>query len=294
MAVDIGKYFPRIYDGIKEIDEIVEIENDCFNDAQAELDKCMINQFILTSDEDGIEYREKELGIVANPEKEDLDFRRMRLLNRISMQPPYTTIFLRQRLDEIIGKDQYILTIDYDKYTIYIESVAKNQIYNHEISVTLTMVKPAEMVFVNVPTITSPILINETIGIVKLIWNYRLGTAWNLGQKPFLSYTAEEIIKMATIPSVTTKCRVDISNMLKQGLLKAVINDAVEITNFTAKDISNDGKLTITYSVLPSMGQTIINNIKLKTATDTYFDANIYVPVTQEVIMKHTITIKEG
>ena len=125
MAIDITRFFPILYHNIKEFKEIIGTENADFNDADSELQDCVDNQFIMTSNEYGVDYRERLLGILADPETETLDFRRMRLINRISIQPPFTTIFLRERLDDIIGVGEYVLTIDYEDYTIYIESVAK-------------------------------------------------------------------------------------------------------------------------------------------------------------------------
>ena len=295
MAVDISKYFPLIYTDIEEIKEICNTENIDFNNAEKELNSLLNYQFIMRSDERCISYREKLLGILANPEIETLDFRRMRLINRISMQPPFTMIFLRDRLDDIIGKGQYEAYIDYDKYTLYIESAAKNQVYSHEILVTLNMIKPANIAYINIPTIISPVLIGETISKATLVWNYRLGTQWILGAKPFLSYTNEEVFKVASIPSITKDCIKSLCTTVQTDVVKAVINDTLEITDFVSKDVTTTGETIISYNVPQSSGISVINNVKLVDSNGVaYFDSNIYVPVEQEVIMKHTIRIKEG
>lgn len=295
MSVDISKYFPSIYSDIEEIKQICDTENTDFDEAEVELTNLLNNQFIMTSDERGIEYREKLLGILANPQVETLDFRRLRLINRISIQPPFTMLFLRERLDDIIGVGEYNAYIDYDKYTLYIESTAKNQIYSHEIAVTLNMIKPANIVYINIPTIVSPILIGETISRTNLIWNYRLGTQWVLGQKPFLSYANEEVFKMANIPSITKDGINALCTTVQTDIVKAIINDTLEITDFVSKDVTDSGETIISYSIPVDSGIEVINNVKLVDSAGTiYFNSNIYVPVEQEVIMKHTIRIKEG
>lgn len=295
MSVDISKYFPLVYSDIEEIKQICDTENTDFNEAEVELNNLLNNQFIMTSDERGISYREKLLGILANPQIETLDFRRMRLINRVSTQPPFTMIFLREKLDDIIGVGQYNAYIDYDKYTLYIESTAKNQVYSHEIAVTLNMIKPANIVYINIPTIISPILVGETISKATLVWNYRLGTQWVLGKKPFLSYTDEEVFKMASIPSLTKECITALCTTVKTDIVKAVINDKHEITEFISNDVTENGETIISYSVPQSSGIDVINNVKLVDSEGTaYFNSNIYVPVEQEVVMKHTIRIKEG
>lgn len=299
MSVDIGKYFPLIYKDVEEIQQIVNTENEDFNVAEEELNTLLDNQFIMTSNEHAISYRENELGIMANPSIETLDFRRIRLMNRISMQPPFTTKFLRERLDELIGVNKYTLTIDYDNYTIYIESVAENQVYAHEVAVTLNRIKPANMVYKNLPTISSLMLMNEEVSTANLVFNYRLGVTWNLGQKPFLSYSDEVIRKMASTPSVANAGLLNaakgIANNIKTVLInggQAVITDFISVG---ATVENKEGIITLSYEVTPESGVDEIQFINiLDTTGANMFASNAYVPVEQSVIMKHTIRIKEG
>ena len=100
---------------------------------------------------------------------------------------------------------------------------------------------------------------------------------------------------MATIPSVTTDCLVALSELIQSDVVKVSINNTYEITEFVSKDITEDGQTIISYNVEPSSGIETITNVKLIDNEGTvYFDSNIYVPVEQEVVMKHTIKFKEG
>lgn len=301
MSVDIGKYFPQIYQEIPEIQEIISTENADLTNAENELRACINNQFIMTADERTISYLEKKFNIIANPSIETLDFRRLRLINRVSTQPPFTTIFLRQKLDGIIGEGEYNLTIDYPNYTIFIESVAKNQVYSHEILVTLNMIKPANMAYVNVPTILTPILVNESISKANLQWNYKLGTTWILGKLPFLSYTNEEVIKLASIPSVQQYLLNKVSEYIDNSIASVTINDelTIPVDDFTSIETTEDGKLIFSYEVTPESGITVINTVSVNNLdengeTQHLLYSNIYVPVSETVIMKHTIQIREG
>lgn len=299
MSVDIGKYFPLVYKEVEEIQQIVNTENKNFNVAEDELNTLLDNQFIMTSDERAISYRENELGIMANPSVETLDFRRIRLMNRISMQPPFTAKFLRERLDELIGVGKYTLTIDYDNYTIYIESVAENQVYAHEVAVTLTRIKPANMIYVNLPTVSDLMLVNEEVSTTNLVYNYRLGVTWNLGQKPFLSYSDEVIKKMASVPSITNAGLLNVAKGIADNIKTVLINGGQAIiTDFIsvgATVINNEGVVTLSYQVTPDSGIDTIYTINiLDKASTNMFVSNFYVPVEQPVIMKHTIRIKEG
>lgn len=299
MSVDIGKYLPLVYKDVEEIQQIVDTENKNFNVAEDELNTLLDNQFIMTSNERAISYRENELGIMANPSVETLDFRRIRLMNRISMQPPFTTKFLRERLDELIGVGKYTLTIDYDNYTIYIESVAENQVYAHEVAVTLTRIKPANMVYVNLPTISDLMLVNEEVSTATLVYNYRLGVTWNLGQKPFLSYSDEVIKKMASVPSIANTGLLNAAKGIADNIKTVLINGGqATITDFISVGATvenNVGVVTLSYQVTPDSGIDTIHTINiLDKASTNMFASNLYVPVEQSVIMKHTIRIKEG
>lgn len=299
MSVDIGKYFPLVYKEVEEIQQIVNTENKNFNVAEDELNTLLDNQFIMTSNERAISYRENELGIMANPAVETLDFRRIRLMNRISMQPPFTAKFLRERLDELIGVGKYTLTIDYDNYTIYIESVAENQVYAHEVAVTLTRIKPANMIYVNLPTVSDLMLVNEEVSTTNLVYNYRLGVTWNLGQKPFLSYSDEVIKKMANVPSIANAGLLNAAKGIADNIKTVLINGGqATITDFISVDatvINNEGVVTLSYQVTPDSGIDTIHTINiLDKASTNMFASNLYVPVEQSVIMKHTIRIKEG
>ena len=44
--VDIKGYFPEIYDGVLEIDELIASENSLFDELEKEFNKVLLNQFI--------------------------------------------------------------------------------------------------------------------------------------------------------------------------------------------------------------------------------------------------------
>jgi hypothetical protein len=145
-----------------------------FDNLDTETEKVRDNQYVLTADIDGIIAYEKMLNITPKPATETIEFRRQRIINRLSMVPPFTFRFLKQRLDEIIGVDRYIASIDYPNYTLYIESSAENQEWFHEIFVTITKLKPANIVFINRPLVYEEIRAGESINLTQVNFNYRL------------------------------------------------------------------------------------------------------------------------
>ena len=113
-----------------------------------EIHRLSINQFILTADEQGIAAYEERLGILPDLATEDLEFRRLRLLNRNQTKPPFTLEYLQERLDDLLGESGYLLTMDYPNYTLSMELSLDDAKLYKEIALTISSVKPANIVSV--------------------------------------------------------------------------------------------------------------------------------------------------
>ena len=138
--VDIKGYFPEIYDGVLEIDELIASENSLFDELEKEFNKVLLNQFITTCDVSTIAKYENLFSIVPDSSK-DIEFRRSRVLNRLAMNSSFTLRFLEEKLNELIGKGKYKIEIDYDKYSMYIESASLNQDWFNETYITINTIK---------------------------------------------------------------------------------------------------------------------------------------------------------
>ena len=83
------------------------------------------------------------------------------------------------------------------------------------------------------------------------------------------------------------------ANFVAQEISYVVVNGTIILEQFDVKQI-NENVITIEYEVTPAMTN-LIRSIRLMRADSTILtDASVYVPVTQTVISKHTITVKEG
>ena len=72
-----------------------------------------------------------------------------------------------------------------------------------------------------------------------------------------------------------------------------LINDTVKVTEFRSKSVVGNSA-SVEYEVNPSM-TSLVTSIKLMKDDNTVLtQAAVYVPVTQPVYSKHTITVKEG
>lgn len=251
------------------------------------------NQFILTAESEGLAEYEKMLGIPVDP-SEDIEFRRERILARLQTLPPFTFNYLRMRLDEFIGPGSWEAWIDFDKYTLYIQSYVVQKWY-HEFMVMMNMIKPANIVFVNMP-ITPVLLDVENESRMSILnWNYILGR-WKIDNTtPFAYYDEGEIINMASEPAATsfllTTLAADIIDLIHHVVLSGDGNTRL-ITIFDIKQ--NDNNVAVLgYRVYP---QHIphIEHISINDEAGNVlfeFDADIYVTV--DNIIRHIITVQE-
>lgn len=293
-VVKMKRYFPRFYDGYVEIDAIIDTEDKAFEEIGVNFRRAINNQFIKLADETGISAYEVLFDMIADPSTETLEERRDRLLNRVSVIPYYTTIFLRNRLDSLIGAGLYNLIIDYDNYTLYLESAAKNQLYYNEITVLMSNIKPCNIVFINMPLVSQQIFVSEQVNVSKLTYNYVLGGQWKLGEKPFISYEDKGIIKGRSTNSMSSLMEAKYRQFTLSEITSVLINNTIRITTFLTKEEVN-GEAIIEY-IVPQQEQNIeVTNIKLLDKDGLIcFESPVYVPVYEDTIMKHNIIIKEG
>lgn len=313
----LSSYVPSYYNKVQEMDALMQVEQSMLDEFQYEMLRAFQNTFVLTSDLSGIQLFESMLSIVANPSTEDLEFRRQRVLNRLTTSPPFTMRFLKQKLDAIIGQGKWQVTMDYDNYTLYVEASALNQNWYSELEFTINQIKPCNIVFINRPRTDMSMALSEEISYRTMKWNYVLGSwflgrlpfvtiqgsevlewyyklgSWELGKKPFALTEGGNIIKMATTPSIKDALLEDTAKFVVTDVAAVLINDEIKITDFTLKQASGRF-VTLEYQVTSAMTD-VVSNIKLLKDDDTVLtESNVYVPVTDTILSKHNIQVKEG
>lgn len=313
----LGSFVPHIYKDVTEMDAIIDAEQRQLSSAQTEASQAFANTFVLTANYEGIEMFEMMLGIIADPTTESMEFRRQRVLNRITLAPPFTFRFLKKRLDDIIGKGAWNAHVDFNNYTLYVESSALNQNWYQELEFTINQIKPCNIIFTNVPLTALLIAINEEISYRTIQWNYLLGQwrlgafpfatisgsqvlewyyklgSWALGEKPFALTEGGAIIKMADKASITDKLLHDTAGFVLSDIKAVLINDSVKITSFRVSHAIGS-VVTLEYEVTPAQVEEV-TNIKLLDGDDNVLsNSNVWVPVPQTILGKHTIRIKEG
>ena len=284
--------FPSVYNGVLEISVLSETDDVLLDQSLAKLERAQLNQFILTADEETISVYEKMFSILANPTTETLQFRRERILNRMSLQPPFTMRWLQNKLDGIIGVGKWNAYVDYANRTLYIESFVVNQQWFNELRITINRIKPCNLVFVNKPLIMADVVANETIVSATQHYNYILGQ-WQLGQEPFATTDPEEVIKLPSVNSINPNLLADVASFSATDVVAVRLNGSVKLSNFTTK--AGQGTTTIVeYEVKPAQASEITQIELLGTGDRVLTASSVYIPVTEAVICKHSINFKEG
>lgn len=282
---------PPWYREVLDYQELCRTETAQFETLADEIIGVADNFFFQTMNEGAVSMWEQVFQIVPNPSTESLDFRRARVLNRITTRPPYTLGFLYQKLDELIGPGEWTVTVDYPNYTLYIESAAQNQNYATELAFTINRIKPAHIVWVNSPFVRTGLLLSETISSAQRTYNYKLGS-WELGLLPFATDGPEGVIKMPETPSIRQALLTGVANFVSGDVASARVNGTISIADLT-KSVEG-AELTVTYTVLPSQTTEITSLELLDGEGNVLTSSTVYIPVTTNVVMKHIIPVAEG
>lgn len=291
----VREYIPDIYKRVDEFNEILNAQEilkllflqNC-NDVEN-------NQFLSTLTIEGVKSYEKLLNIIPNTSIESLEFRRSRIKNRLTTMPPFTKNFLYDKLNDIIGKDKFNMYVDYENYTLYIESSADNQNWFIETQITINSIKPANIVFINKPLISDYVLLSEQIGLTGIVYNYRLGTTWILGKTSFSTEEDKGVIKMANISSIKESFLSDIAVSTKDIISSVRINGSKLIAGSDITKTTTATSLTLEYSIKVSYNITEVTLLEfLDSNSNVLTSASVYVPIVSDSVFKHTINFKEG
>lgn len=286
----VCQYLPDWYKGIAEYQQFCKVETAQMESAEAITKRVYGNFYFSTMDAAGLSEWESIFGIIASP-TETLEFRRARLINRLSLKPPFTIRFLRKQLDALIGEGNYNLIVDAGNYTLYVESSASSQAFAIEAAYTINHIKPAHIVYINTPLITEALKINETVEKGNTVYNYRLG-AWGLGLLPFASASAMEVIKMASTKSLSNDYLNAFATFGSDDIASVRINGTISITSLTKTVTAN--QYVVEYTVAPAQTSEIDLIELLDSTGNVLSNATVYIPVPNETRLKHTFIIEEG
>lgn len=289
---DICQYWPEWFRRILDFQALCQTEGEELRVMAEAMDQVRQNLYVQTMDDGATAEWESIFRIVATPAVESLDFRRDRVLNRLSMRPPFTLTYLYQRLDALFGPGNWEVEMDYPNYTLYIEAAVEDQQYFSELSATMDIVKPCHIVYISRPRVSAALLLSEEIALTQGRYNYRLGS-WALGQLPFRSQDKEEIIKMATQPSIQPAFLNQTAAFVADDVQAVRINGTLLISTLSHSSSENVGM--VGYTVLKAQVQEVTLIELLDAAGAVLASSTVYVPINEDkVAFRHRFTVKEG
>lgn len=288
---NICEYLPYWFRDILDYQEICRTESEKFEALADEINAVADNYFFQTMDTGAVSMWEKVFNIVPNPSTETLEFRRFRVLNRISTKPPFTLGFLYQKLDELIGKGKWSVTVDYPNYTLYIESSSENQQYFTEVLYTINKIKPAHIVFVNKPLTIMGLTLDESVELTDLNWNYKLG-AWGLGLHPFVTSETREVVVVPAADSIQTALLNSTAASVINTVSSARVNGNINITALTKETQGNTA--VIQYTVTEAQTDTVTSLELLDSENNVLTTSPVYVPISGQAVFTHKIPVEEA
>ena len=287
----ICKYYPPWFRRILDFQALCQTEK-AELDAMAEaMDQIHKNLFVQTMDEGTTAQWEAILRILPTPD-ETLEFRRLRVQNRLSLRPPFTLIFLREKLDLLFGPGNYEVEVDYPNYTLYIEAPADKQAYFTEVYALLNIVKPCHIVYIARPRLDSTLLLSERVSRGQMLYNYILGS-WRLGEKPFATFEEQEVLKLETMPSVTPALLNQTAAFVASDVASVRVNGEIVITALARSTSGNVG--SVSYTIRRSQTEEVTLSELLDKDGNVLSSSTVVIPVLEETMMlRHRFTVKEG
>jgi uncharacterized protein YmfQ (DUF2313 family) len=191
----VARYWPEFLTGVRDFRELATTESAELDQLAVELQKWLDDQFVVTSGPVAIQRRERVLGIQPDPTTETIVFRRNRLLNRYRTKPPFTLRYLQAQLDLLAGPGRAIANVDPAQFLLTITAAITDAAVFREINRTVSVVKPANLVYQQRTALVEAVALQEHISMHVLDRQTRLGTTWQLGITPFAVKGPEVVIK---------------------------------------------------------------------------------------------------
>lgn len=142
----VSDLIPNLYKNNLEMNNIIySEENEFENNLKSKIDITFNNTFISKANEKGISNFENMLNIKPNISTETIEFRRERVISRLVSQIPYTERFLINKLNSMLGKGNWNYKIDYNNYTLTIESLIPGRAWYLELLEFLKSIIPCNI-----------------------------------------------------------------------------------------------------------------------------------------------------
>lgn len=143
--VDLISYLPEYLQAYREMRETLLAQQQEIQRLEDLTETIQDNQFILYSNEEGIERFENLLKTKALDD-DSLENRKFRVLSLWNNSIPYTVLVLHNKLETICGKDGYNLKVINEQYKVIVRVALKSKKNFEMVEEMLNTVLPANMV----------------------------------------------------------------------------------------------------------------------------------------------------
>lgn len=129
----LNDYVPKLYKNNLEMNNIINSEEEEFeNLLKPYINETFYNTFVKTADENGIRVFEEILEIPLDENKNNLEYRRARILSKFATTGALTYKWLENNLTNLVGDNNYQIILDTNNYEltinisdIYLETAEK-------------------------------------------------------------------------------------------------------------------------------------------------------------------------
>ena len=287
----LKKYLPSLYRENKEMEGLMNAEQPIYDEAETDTKFAFSRQFVVTADEKGVEQYEKILGIMPTA-TDSLEFRKRRVITRLSTTPPYTLNYLKQQLTTIFGAGNFNAWVDYGKRELYVDSFINNISLFFELETFIAKVKPANMIYIYRSLVLPKVGVSSRYLAGWGKWNYKLDGTWNLGAKPFATYYLGEF-KMNNQSSITPFTLNYSASKLKEIITKVVINNTITVNSSDFLNFNVSGG-RITFDVLVETANILIESVKIYAGENVIDDATLAVKSGENARIRFEIEYKEA
>lgn len=175
--------YPDTILNIDEIKSVYDNEEKTGAKLEKDIEDLDADTSIITATTNGISHREEILGIRPQ-DTETIEERRFQVLLKWTDSFPYTEASLRRKIENLVGKGNYALTIDYENLNLEMLLALNERIYSENILELLQEIVPLNL----------RIKFEIEFNCYKLLSNY---THKELGQ-----YTQEMLREKVFVPGI--------------------------------------------------------------------------------------------
>lgn len=139
----LNKYMPPFLSNVKEFQEIFTSEDEELEMLNTLVEKMLTEVIVKTADSYGLNRYEKIYNITS--ESDNIEERRFTILNKINDRIPYTLNWLRNKLESLVGKDNYRIISKHNEYRLTVEVAMLFENIANTLSVSLREQLPANL-----------------------------------------------------------------------------------------------------------------------------------------------------